>query len=136
MGLRQRDKGAGMKCFRKSAYAALALAAVIGAAIAEDPVQSGQQVFERRCRNCHGGTAPADYPIGPSLSGIIGTKAGTQDSGTHSRAIMDSGIVWNRDSLRRFLSNPQREIPGGLMFVRMTDAAELESLLDYLESLR
>jgi len=125
-----------MKCFRKSAYAALALAALIGAAIAEDRVQSGRQVFEQRCRNCHGGTAPADYPIGPSLSGIIGTKAGTQDSGTHSRAIMDSGIVWNRESLRRFLSNPQRETPGALMFVRVTNAAELESLLDYLESLR
>ena len=125
-----------MKCFRKSAYAALALAAVIGTAIAEDPVQSGQHVFERRCRTCHGGTAPADYAIGPSLSGIIGTKAGTQDSGMHSRAIMDSGIVWNRDSLRRFLSNPQREIPGTLMAVRVRDPAELDSLLDYLESLR
>ena len=125
-----------MKCFRKSAYAALALAAVIGAAIAEDPVQSGQQVFERRCRNCHGGTAAADYPIGPSLSGIIGTKAGTQDSGVHSRAIMDSGIVWNRESLRRFLSQPQRETPGTLMAVRVRDPAELDSLLDYLESLR
>jgi cytochrome c2 len=84
----------------------------------KDRVQAGRQVFEQRCRNCHGGTAAADYPIGPSLSGIIGTKAGTQDSGMHSRAIMDSGIVWNRESLRRFLSNPQREIPGGLMFVR------------------
>jgi cytochrome c len=135
MGLRQLDKVVGMKCSRKSAYAALALAAVIGTAIAEDRVQSGRQVFEQRCRNCHGGTAPADYPIGPSLTGIIGAKAGTQDSGMHSRAIMDSGIVWNRDSLRRFLSNPQREIPGALMIVRMTDTAELESLLDYLESL-
>ena len=125
-----------MNCFRKCAYAPLALAAVIGTAIAEDPVQSGRQVFEQRCRTCHGGTAPADYPIGPSLSGIIGTKAGTQDSGIHSRAIMDSGIVWNRESLRRFLSNPQREIPGALMPVRVASAAELESLLDYLESLR
>src|SRR5689334_8393951 len=104
MGLRQRDKVLGMRCFRKSAYAGIALAAVIGTAIAEDPVQSGQTIFERRCRNCHGGTAAADYPIGPSLSGIIGTKAGTQDSGMHSRALMDSGIVWNREALRRFLS--------------------------------
>ena len=136
MGLRQRDEVVGMKCFRRSAYAALALAAVIGTAIAEDRVQSGRQVFEQRCRTCHGGTAAADYPIGPSLSGIIGTKAGTQDSGMHSRAIMDSGIVWNRESLRRFLSNPQREVPGALMPARVVSAAELDNLLDYLESLR
>ena len=54
----------------------------------------------------------------------------------HSRAVMDSGIVWDRDSLRRFLTDPQGEIPGTLMAARVPDPAELESLLDYLESLR
>jgi cytochrome c2 len=49
---------------------------------------------------------------------------------------MDSGIVWDRDSLRRFLSNPQGEVPGTLMAARVSDPAELEDLLDYLESLR
>ena len=49
---------------------------------------------------------------------------------------MDSGIVWDRASLRRFLSNPEREIPGTLMAVSVRDRAELESLLDYLETLR
>lgn len=94
----------------------------------------GQQVFEHRCRTCHGGTKQADLPIGPSLAGIIGTKAGTQPSGVHSRALIDSGIVWDRDSLRRFLSAPSREFPGTYMPVSVTDPAELESLLDYLES--
>jgi cytochrome c len=136
MRMRQLDKVAGMNWFRKSAYVALALVPVIGAAVADDTVQAGREVFERRCRNCHGGTAPADYPIGPSLTGIVGTRAGTQDSGMHSRAVMDSGIVWNRESLRRFLSQPRSEIPGTLMAVSVRDPAELESLLDYLESLR
>ena len=58
------------------------------------------------------------------------------DHGVHSRAVLDTEIVWNRDSLRRFLTDPQREIPGTLMAVRVSDPAELESLLDYLESLR
>ena len=49
---------------------------------------------------------------------------------------MDSGLVWDRASLRRFLSNPQREIPATLMAASVTDRGELESLLDYLESLR
>ena len=125
-----------MNYSRKCAYVLLALAAVIGTAIAEDPVQSGRQVFDQRCRTCHGGTAPADYPVGPSLIGVIGRKAGIEDSGMHSRAVMDSGIVWHRESLRRFLTQPQREIPGTLMPVSVRDPAELESLLDYLESLR
>lgn len=126
-----------MKRFRKAAWVALALTALIGAAMADERPLSGQQVFERRCRACHGDTAAgADFPIGPSLTGIIGTRAGTESNGVHSRAVIDSRIVWNRESLRRFLSNPERAIPGTLMPVGVADPAELESLLDYLESLR
>ena len=117
-----------MDCFRKCACVALVLAGLIGAASADDSVQSGRQVFEARCRTCHGGTGRADLPIGPSLSRIIGTKAGTQPSGVHSGAMMDSGIVWDRESLRRFLAAPRREIPGTLMPVAVTDPAELERL--------
>jgi cytochrome c2 len=49
---------------------------------------------------------------------------------------MDSGIVWDRETLRRFLSDPPREVPGGYMSAGAVPPAELESLLDYLESLR
>lgn len=114
---------------------ALAAAGVMGAAFADEPA-AGREVYERRCRTCHGGTARADSPIGPSLAGIVGTKAGTQASGVHSRAAMDSGIVWNRDSLRRFLSGPPYELPGTLMPGGVVPPGELERLLDYLESLR
>lgn len=114
---------------------ALALASLIGAAYA-DEVESGRKLYDQRCRTCHGGTAPADSPIGPSLAGIIGTRAATQANGIHSRALIDSGIVWDRDSLRRFLADPSRAVPGTLMPVRVADPAQLESLLDYLESFR
>jgi len=113
---------------------ALALVGPIGASRA-DEAASARKIYEQRCRTCHGGSAPADSPIGPGLTGIIGSKAGTQATGIHSRAVIDSGIVWNREALRRFLSNPQRELPGTLMPVGVEDPAVLERLLDYLESL-
>jgi cytochrome c2 len=121
--------------FRKLARVALALAGVMGPAYA-DQAASGREVYELRCRTCHGGAAPADSPIGPSLAGIVGTKAGSQASGMHSRVLIDSGMVWNRDSLRRFLADPRRAIPGTIMPVGVADPVELESLLDYLETLR
>jgi len=121
--------------FPTLACVALALAVLISPARA-DQAASGQEVYELRCRTCHGGTRPADSPLGPSLTGIVGTKAGTQASGVHSRALIDSGIVWNRDSLRRYLSDPRRALPGTIMPVSVADPAELESLLDYLETLR
>ena len=112
----------------------LALLGPIGASRA-DEAASGRELYELHCRTCHGGSAPADSPIGPRLAGIIGLKAGTQATGVHSRAMIDSGIVWNREALRRFLSNPKRELPGTYMPVGVEEPAQLEPLLDYLESL-
>ena len=115
----------------------LAIALAVGAGVAHaDPLLSGQQIYERRCRTCHGGATPADTPIGPSLRGIVGAKAASGKSGVHSRALIDSGLVWDRDSLRRFLADPRRAMPGSIMPVDVTDPAELERLLDYLETLR
>lgn len=119
----------------KLACAALGLANLLGAAYA-DEAASGQEVYELRCRTCHGGTAPADSPIGPSLAGIIGTRAGTQPSGLHSRALIDSGVLWDRERLRRFLLDPRRELPGTLMPAGVVNADQVDSLLDYLETLR
>jgi cytochrome c len=113
---------------------AFALAGAAAAARA-DEAASGQEVYELRCRTCHGGKGAADVPIGPSLTGIVGTRAATQPSGLHSRALIDSGIVWNRETLRRFLSDPPRALPGTLMPAGVVDPAQLEPLLDYLETM-
>lgn len=123
-----------MKC--AAVLLAVALAGLIDQPACADEAASGREVYEFRCRTCHGGTAPADSPLGPSLTTIVGTKAGSQASGVHSRHLIDSGIVWDRESLRRYLADPRRAIPGTLMPVGVTDPAELESLLDYLETLR
>ena len=124
-----------MKRFRILACVALALGGLAGAAWADGPA-SGRDIFDRRCRTCHGGTGKADSPLGPSLAGIVGTKAGTQASGVHSRAAMESGMVWSRESLRRFLSGPPYELPGTFMPGGVVPPDELERLLDYLESYR
>ena len=39
-------------------------------------------------------------------------------------------------SLRRYLSDPAREMPGTLMPVQVTDPRDLDDLLNYLETLR
>jgi cytochrome c2 len=48
----------------------------------------------------------------------------------------DSGIVWDRDTLRGFLAVPRREVPETIMPTGVDDPAELERLLDFLETLR
>jgi cytochrome c2 len=49
---------------------------------------------------------------------------------------VESGIVWSRSSLRNYLSDPERAVPGTIMPMRVEDPKELEDLLDYLETLR
>jgi cytochrome c len=115
---------------------AIALVDVAAAASANESVEAGRQIFDRRCRSCHGGTGPADSPIGPNLARIVGKKAGAGDSGIHSRAAIDSGVVWDRESLRRFLSVPRSVMSDSIMPVGVSDPTELEHLLDFLESLR
>ena len=111
------------------------LAALSFPASADDSVAAGRKLFVQRCQTCHGGTGAADSPIGPDLRGIVGKKAGSQSSGLHSRAAVESDIVWSRESLRRFLSAPAKELPGTLMPASIADAKALDELLDYLESL-
>lgn len=118
------------------ALCALALAALPGAALASDSGLSGRELYQQRCRVCHGGTSRADIQLGPSLVGIVGMQAGTAPGGVHSREAMESGIVWDRESLRGFLSVPRSVLPNSLMPAGVEDHEELERLLDFLETLR
>jgi cytochrome c2 len=90
--------------------AALALASLLGAANA-DAVASGRELYEQRCRTCHRGTAPTGSPLGFSLAGIMGSRAGIRASAMHSRIVVESPILWDRESLRRFLQPPGPRLP-------------------------
>lgn len=54
----------------------------------------------------------------------------------HSRAMVESAIVWSRSSLRRFLSISGREVSGSVMPVRIEDPKQLADLVSYRESMR
>ena len=123
--------------FRNLVYATLVLAGLPSiTAVAAESADPGRKIFEQRCLSCHEGTPPSANTLGPSLVGIIGRKPGTGSSGVHSRAAIESDMVWTRDSLRRYLSDPGREMPGTIMSVRVQDPKELDDLLNYLQTLR
>lgn len=121
---------------RKLAGAACLLAGMNLACAADDAVEAGRKVFQRRCQTCHGVTGPADSTLGPSLAGIVGRKSGSGDTGVHSRATVAAGTVWTRNSLRRYLYDPGRDLPGTVMSAQLRDPQELEAVLSFLETLR
>jgi len=125
-----------MNILRKAICVALALASLSTAAADDSRIESGRRIFARNCQTCHGVTGPAASQAGPDLHNIMGRRAGSENSGIHSRASIESGIAWSREGLRRYLENPDRTMPGTIMSRPVLDADELEDLLDYLESLR
>ncbi len=106
----------------------LALAAAPAAA-----ATVGASVFDR-CKVCHTVAAGAPSTVGPNLHGVFGRKAGSLAGFAYSPAMKHSSIVWNDDTLPKFLRDPQKFIPGNRMgFPGISDERQLAGLLTYLK---
>ena len=49
--------------------------------------------------------------VGPNLFGFLGRAAGTVEGFKYSKAMLESGIVWDDDALDRFLRKPKDMVP-------------------------
>jgi nitrite reductase (NO-forming) len=74
---------------------------------------AGRQVF-RKCQACHS-TEPGKNILGPTLSGIVGRKAGIEPSYNYSPAMKQANIVWNVATLDAYLADPDKVVPGNKM---------------------
>ena len=96
---------------------------------------AGEIMFEQRCRSCHADD-PARKAYGPSLIGVIGRKAGSLEGFEYSDAMKNSGIVWNKNTLRAWMADNDGFMPGTRMrHVGIDDRTEQDFLLTYLTSL-
>lgn len=89
------------------------------------------------CAVCHKVERGAAHGIGPNLFGIGGKMAGTGEGFNYSPAMKKSGMVWNRANLIRYLTAPQKTIPGNRMpFAGQNDPKVTAAFADYLLSLK
>lgn len=98
--------------------------------------EPGQTKFNNRCRTCHS-VREGDNRLGPSLHAIFGKKAGSSSGyASYSQALRNSGIVWNEETLDKFIANPDSLIPGNNMkpYPGITDAEERKEIVNYLKS--
>jgi cytochrome c2 len=94
---------------------------------------AGAAAFNR-CKVCHSLAAGAHSPVGPDLHELFGRTAGTAPGFSFSPAMQKSGVVWNDDTLAKFLRDPQGFMPGNRMgFPGIRDEKELADLLTYLK---
>ena len=110
-----------------------ALAVASGPALAGPDAAKGKKVFAK-CKACHA-LAKGKNKIGPSLYGVFGRKAGTAPGfKRYSPAIKKSGIVWNAETLDKYLAKPRDFIKGNRMpFAGLKKKADRDNLIAYLE---
>ena len=95
---------------------------------------SGDKLFGQQCGACHS-AEPGETRVGPSLAGVVGRKAGTVPGYAYSAALKQSGILWNRAELDRWLTKSQAVVPGSMMSYAQADPAKREAIIDYLASI-
>lgn len=117
------------------------LAAAIGLAISAPAAGSAPTAQARpagflQCAACHS-VDPGRNGVGPSLAAIAGRKAATLPGFNYSPALKSSGLTWDAASLDRWLTSPQRTVPGTKMpFAGIPDPAKRKEVVDYLMSLK
>jgi cytochrome c len=114
--------------------AALILSSSIFPGAAEEgDADIGARAF-RACAACHSLELNRNM-TGPSLAGVANRKAGDLASfPRYSDAIKQSGVVWNDQSLDRYLENPAQFIPGNHMtFPGIPDGKTRADIIAFLK---
>ncbi|HEX2113682.1 MAG TPA: c-type cytochrome [Alphaproteobacteria bacterium] len=111
--------------------AALVFAA--SAAATQENLDAGRNVFRRECIACH---AFGCDKRGPNLQGIFGRAAGAVGDFRHySDALKKSGIVWDAETLDRFLADPAAMVSGTTMtWGKVADAQQRRDVLAFLSA--
>ena len=100
-------------------------------AIATGDPAKGKDAYGQRCAACHS----IEYNgTGPAHRGLLGRKAGTVPDFAYSAALKASAVIWSDETLEKWLSDPEKFIPGQKMWISVPDVAERQNIIAYLRS--
>ena len=97
-------------------------------------IKAGEKVF-KKCKACHV-VDKEKNKTGPHLVNIMGRTAGSLESyKKYSKAMKESGIVWNEETLDGYLENPKKYIKGTKMaFGGLKKEKDRKNVIAYLKS--
>jgi cytochrome c len=93
-----------------------------------DP-RRGKELFEKRCGGCHSLDKDKE---GPRLGNVFGRKAGTIPSFKYSDSLKSAPVVWNEDSLDKWLVNTDAVVPDNDMDFHVPKADERADIIQFL----
>jgi len=111
------------------------LPALTAVAVADD-LGAAEAQFKKSCGTCHVAEAGAGPRQGPNLFGVVGRAAGSVEGFNYSPAFVaaKSGIVWDEQTLDRWLTDPQSVIPGAVMPYKQADPDKRKLVIEYLKT--
>lgn len=118
-----------MRASRPSAAALVALVHVASAA--QGDAAAGREVFAQQCLHCH---AVGCDKGAPRLEDVFGRAAGSLPGVRfYTDAMRNSGIVWDAETLDRFLADPTAMVPGTYMWAgKVEDAQRRRDVIAFL----
>ena len=112
--------------------ACVILAGSAAGALAQD-LAAGETSF-KKCLPCHRVGPDAKNLVGPVLNGLEGRKSGTIEGYNYSEANKNSGITWNEETFKEYITDPRAKIPGTKMvFAGIKSENEKAALWAYLK---
>lgn len=98
-------------------------------------LERGQSRYQK-CVMCHGPLSESvAHGIGPSLFNVVGRQAGSAPGFGYSAAMLDSGLVWDLETLDAFLAAPNQLVAGTSMAFRgVQNEPDRRALVCYLDN--
>jgi cytochrome c len=112
-----------------AAAAVTAAISTCSTAFAAGDAARGEALYQG-CQDCH---SIDENGVGPRHRGVFGRAAGTQPGYSYSTALKQSGVVWNEDTLDKWLTNPQGFIPGVKMFYHLANPQDRADVIQFLK---
>jgi cytochrome c len=114
----------------------IGLLPMMSVAVAEGDLGAAEAQFKKSCGTCHVAEADAGPRQGPNLFGVVGRTAGSVEGFNYSPGFVaaKSGIVWDEQTLDRWLTDPQSLIPGAVMPYKQADPDKRKLVIEYLKT--
>ncbi len=122
---------------REKHVAAAMLAAAVSAALAgtawagalAGDATRGEALYEA-CQDCH---SLDKNDVGPRHRGVFGRRAASLSDYDYSDALKSTNIVWNEETLDKWLTDPQAVAPGAKMFFHLDNPQDRADVIAYLK---
>lgn len=119
-----------------SIFTASALLVSASAAMAEGDVKKGKKVA-KKCVACHTLEEGGKHRLGPNLFGILNQPAAKVEGYKYSKAMKNSGIIWDEHTFLEYITKPRKVVKGTKMsFPGIKKAAKRADLIAYFKTLR